>query len=128
MTQIIVKNNGWPRPVVASLTAVWDAVDAAGAELRNAVREEIPGARDLQRPVRSLAVLSDAVDAAEVALRKAVWEKIPCAQDVKRLQKESHDTSYDLLGFLLDTLAPEPVDDDQGTAEEETARVTAPAT
>jgi hypothetical protein len=61
-----------PGPVVASLTALWDAVDAADAEVCKAVREESPTGRGL-----------------------------------KRLQEEFRGARYELVGFLLDTLAPE---------------------
>ena len=49
MTQALVKSGNWPGPVVESLTAVWDALDAADIEVSKAVREKSPAYQALKQ-------------------------------------------------------------------------------
>jgi hypothetical protein len=45
----LVKSGNWPVPVVESLTALWDALDAADMEVSNAVREKGPADQALKQ-------------------------------------------------------------------------------
>jgi hypothetical protein len=84
MKHIPVLPCDWPGPVAASLTALWDAVDAADHEMSKAIRDNSP-----PRP------------------------------ELKRLREEFKTARHQLVGLLLETLAPQPDDLDRGTAEEE---------
>jgi hypothetical protein len=45
----LVKSGDWPVPVVESLTALWDALDAADMEVSRAVREMSPADEALKQ-------------------------------------------------------------------------------
>lgn len=85
MMPAFMKTCDLPKPVVASLTAMWDALNIVEAEISKAAQENSPAGPGLQ------------------------W-----------LQDEFKAARYDLVGFLLDTLAPHTDDLVCGTAEQAT--------
>jgi hypothetical protein len=57
-----------------------------------------------------LVALWDAVEAANLALFKALREHDPPDEDLERFSSNFGDAQYELIGLLLDAIAPETAD------------------